>query len=99
MSSIRGSVASSSILGSFISNAAAVEFDPNASANEIRKKQLIGQVGQLQEERIKLDQEFERVSFQKDQCETDKITDFYDLLQKKVATEKGIRKKIEKYSK
>ena len=40
MSSIRGSVAGS-VISSF-TNSVAVEFDPNASANEIRKKQLIG---------------------------------------------------------
>lgn len=60
-SALRGS-----IMGSFISDANTIEFDADANAFENKKRQLIAQVGQLQEERIKLDQEYERVSFQKD---------------------------------
>jgi hypothetical protein len=44
-------------------SASIVDFDREGNANEIRKKELLQQVGQLQEERIKLDQEHERISF------------------------------------
>lgn len=92
----RGSVISPSFIGDSIPTEV---FDPNANAFEIKKKQLIYNVGNLQEERIKLEQEFERISFQKDQCKTDKLNDYQKLLKAKVSTQHDIKKKIEKYAK
>lgn len=53
----------------------------------------------LNDKKLKLDQEIDRLKFYKEQCDTLEMADHRELLKAKYSTKKNIIKKIEKYSK
>ena len=52
------------------------KFDPAIQKLEIQKAELIGEIKSLEEQKIKLDHDYERLEFKLNQAETAKISNF-----------------------
>ena len=79
--------------------------ESNNDYQRVAIEQLRKEVAKLQEKlkecediKIKLEQENERLNFQRQMAEADLGETFLDILQAKMATKKSVTKKIERFS-
>ena len=76
-----------------------INIDINANQAEIEKRQLLNQIQDLDEQKIKVNELNERLKFQKSQAEAENRNDKNTLLKKKIETKNHILKQIEKHNK
>ena len=74
-------------------------FDPNQNAFEMKKGELLQEIKDLNEQKIKLEQEQERLQFQKKMAQAELCQEVPKLLLEKTNTMQDIKSKIEKYAK
>lgn len=78
---------------------ASTAIDLNENMFKIKEQELKEQIKTLEDSKIKLEQENERLKFQKDQADTELCQNTMELLKAKTETKNGILKKIDKYAK
>ena len=85
--------------GSFVDNSLSKTFDPNQNAFDMKKAELLQEIKDLNEQKIKLEQEQERLQFQKKMAQAELCQEVPKLLLEKTNTMQDIKSKIEKYAK
>ena len=87
------------LMGSQYDATTAGPFDANQNAFDMKKAELLAEIKELNESKIRLEQEQERLIFQKKMAESELVSKVPELLLAKTNTKKDITAKIDKYAK